>query len=604
EGTIRRVVGYITRERGLFIGGIAVSIVLAAVNVVPPLMGQFAIALTGGKPLPWMEHIPVLSSFLNANAPREMAEEMIRQRKVSQQFIVLIVGMGVFVIMRTVFDFFRGYLLTVLANRSGIAIRRDMVRALTHAPLSFFRGNKEGAIISRVQNDTQVVEGFVYSTLPSIINDPLMLMLTLGILFALSWKLTLVGLIVAPLLAYLITVIGKSIESLVHKVQSHMEDYTAVLQETIYGIEVVKIFSKEDDAHRSFVTSTGNYLRENRKAIFVLSLTRPTTEFIMIFSALGIIAFGAHLIFIKEIPFEFLWGFILFLLNIGQPIRGVSELFVNVKKAQAAGERVFEVVDLASERVDDADLKEITFRRGKVSFEKVCFGYPGNDEFRLGPVTLTVRPGEVAAFVGASGGGKSTLVNMIPKLIMPVSGRISIDGEDITGVRTRSVRSTIGMVGQENILFYGTIEDNIRYGAADVPHTDVIAAAKIAHAHDFILKLPKGYETIIGERGVTLSGGQRQRLALARAVIRKPKILILDEATSALDTESEQYIQIALDDIIHRQTTIVIAHRLSTVKRADRIYVMENGRVIESGTHAALIRRGGKYKYLYSLQFR
>ncbi|MBI4977534.1 MAG: ABC transporter ATP-binding protein [Spirochaetes bacterium] len=600
---IRRIFSYAVRERGVFIAGLIVCLLLSLVSVLLPLIGQFAIALTGGKPIGIFDHIPFIRDLINAGFSKSMAEDMIISKRISRQFIALLILGGVYIVSKTLLDLFRSYLMTLLANRTVMAIRGAMVKSLTHSPLSYFKRVKEGELISRIQNDTMMIENFLYGTLPSIINDPLVFLLTLGILFTLSWKLTLVGLILVPVIAYFIWLIGSYLGRMIHKLQENMAQYTAMMQQIIFGIEAIKIFSKEEAEHRNFVKATDVYVATNKKVILLNAASRPTAEFLLMFSAVGMIAYGGYLVFIKEIPFEFLWGFILFLLNVGQPVRGLSDIYVNVKKAQAAAERVFEIVDLPSEHLNDESLADLKEPKGKIVFNKVRFSYNPGDEFKLGPVSFTVRPGEVAAFVGPSGGGKTTIVNLIPKLITPTAGQILYDGSDIAGLRTKGIRETIGMVAQENILFYGSIEENIRYGRADVPRAKVIEAARIAHAHEFIIALPKGYDTVLGERGLTLSGGQRQRVALARAVIREPKILILDEATSALDTESEHYIQQALASIVHRQTTFIIAHRLSTVKNADCIYVIEQGKIVESGTHAQLMKKSGRYKNLYSLQF-
>ena len=327
----------------------------------------------------------------------------------------------------------------------------------------------------------------------------------------------------------------------------------------------------------------------------------------MIVSMLTILAYGGYLIFRGEMPFEFLWGFLLYMLNISSPVRDLSGIFINLQMTKGIARRVFQIMDLPAENVDDKTKKEMKPIKSSITFENVHFEYPKRSDsqpFHLGPINVNVKKGDVVAFVGNSGGGKTTLISLIPKLFSPTKGVIRFDGIDINELNTRSLRNQIGVVSQENILFYGTVRENILYANREATDDDLIRAARIAHADEFIVKLPNGYDTHIGPRGIMLSGGQRQRIALARAVLKKPSILILDEATSALDTESEMYVQKALNEIINLQTTFVIAHRLSTIKTATYICVVENGKIIESGTHEELMKRGGKYQYLYSLQFR
>jgi subfamily B ATP-binding cassette protein MsbA len=412
-----------------------------------------------------------------------------------------------------------------------------------------------------------------------------------------------VGLILVPVLAFVVLRLAKYIGNLIQTLQQHMGGYTSIMKEIVTGIEAVKIFSKEKEEHTKFVGATKEYLKTDVKVQLAAAATRPVTEFFTISAFLGVVGYGGFLVTQQQMAFDVLWGFILFLLNLAQPIGNISNMVVNMQKARGAGKGVFAVIDLEPE-AKDAGTRQIDTVQGEVVFDETRFRYAGDSDFELGPISFRAAPGDVAAFVGMSGGGKSTLVNMIPRLIRPTGGKMYLDGVDFSELDTAWLRTRIGMVSQESILFYGSIADNIRYGKRDADDAVVIEAAKIANAHNFIMELPKGYETQIGERGVMLSGGQRQRIALARAIIRNPDILILDEATSALDTESEMHIQEALARIIGKQTTFVIAHRLSTIKHANRIFVIENGNIIEAGTHDELMEADGKYRKLYSLQFR
>ncbi|MFC1503874.1 ABC transporter ATP-binding protein [Spirochaetota bacterium] len=605
KSNIRILYHYIFKYKRLFLTGIFITLFLAVINVFPPLLGQLALALTGGQEIAAFEKIPLVSELIHKGIDqKELAYEVIVKKKITRQFVFILITAGIYILLKITLDYFRSFIMTFLAHKTVVSIQAEMIDRLTHTYTSFFKKQKAGDIISKIQNDTRWLENYIYSTIPSLLYDPLLLLLTITILFMLSWKLTLVGVVLAPILAFIIIRIGKAIGSLIHTLQDKMGDYTSVMQQIIYGIEAIKIFGMEKHEHRRFIKKTDEYLKTDKKLLLVAAASRPSVEFFTMFSAITIVAYGGYLVFVGEIPFDYLWGFILYLLNAAQPINSISNIYINTQKARAAAERVFKIMDLPPEAKESEEVISPGTLKGAITFKNTSFKYSEEDEFSLGPIDFKIREGEAIAFVGMSGGGKTTLVNMIPKLITPTSGTIEIDGMDIRKLSTKTVRQNIGMVSQENILFYGSIKDNIRFGKTDASDDEVIEAAKIAHAHEFISGFTDGYNTQIGERGLLISGGQKQRIALARAVIRRPKILILDEATSALDTESEMYIQEALKDIIHKQTTLVIAHRLSTIKNANKIFVVEEGKIIESGTHDELMKHDGKYQYLYSLQFR
>ncbi|HBE02678.1 MAG TPA: ABC transporter ATP-binding protein [Spirochaetia bacterium] len=606
---IRRILGYTARYRLLLIPGMVITLMLSLVSVLPPLIGQLAIAATGGKHLEILDKVPVIAKYVNSGLDeKKIAEEVIGKKKIRREFAVILFILAFYVIMRVVLEYFKSFLLTYLSHTAVMKIRTDMISSLTRTHSEFFKRSKTGELLSRMENDTKWIENFIYGSIPSALNDPLALLLTLSILFILSWKLTLASLLLTPLMALVIFQIGKLIGGLIHKLQEKLGNYISIMQQILYGIDIIKVFCREEMEKEKFSKAAGSFLSTDRKLLFTAAANKPAVEFFMMSSAIVIISYGGHLVFSGNMPFDHLWGFILFLLNISQPINSLSNMYMNIKKARAAGERVFEIIDLPDEEngIDKIMPGEL---KGSITFKQTVFSYPrmqGDQakQFTLGPVTFNVKAGETVALVGESGGGKSTLASLIPMLITPGQGEIFFDGIESGRINRRGLRRHISLVSQESILFYGTVIDNIRYGRDEASEEEVTEAAKLAHAHDFIIKLPCKYNTVIGERGITLSGGQRQRLSLARALIKKPRILILDEATSALDTESENHIQSALKGILHRQTTIIIAHRLSTVKNADRIFVIEKGKIIESGSHAVLMKKNGKYRRLYSLQFR
>lgn len=611
----KRMWSYAMRHKKLFIPSFVISIMYTVINILPPFFGQLAISITGGKQVNLLDKIPFVNELANRFgniSTKQLTEQFLTTDSftnpiiIAQFAFIIIIGF-IYVIFRVGFDYLKTFLFAFTAQEIGKDVRADMMKGLLNTDIAYFKQEKEGDIISRVINESGTIESFLSNTLPNMITVPLTLILTLAVLLLLNVKLTLACFIAAPLIGLGIDKVSKLIKTRVTAQQNLLGSTTSVIQEDIRGIEVIKIFSKEDQEVKRYRSLYSQLITLMRKIILLTSLNRPMTELVMIAAMLIILAYGGFLIFKGEMPFEFLWGFLLYMLNISTPVRDLSGIFINLQMTKAIAGRVFQIIDLPPENVDDPNKKQMKPIEHSITFENVNFEYPKRNDaqpFHLGPINFSVKKGDVVAFVGNSGGGKTTLISLIPKLFTPSSGVIRFDGIDINELNTRSVRNQIGVVSQENILFYGTVRENILYANPDATDDDLVRAAKIAHADEFILKLPNGYDTHIGPRGIMLSGGQRQRIALARAVLKKPSILILDEATSALDTESEMYVQKALNEIINLQTTFVIAHRLSTIKNATYICVVENGQITEAGTHEELMKKGGKYQYLYSLQFR
>ena len=607
----RRILSYAMKHKKLFIPSFTISIFYTVINILPPFFGQMAIAITGGKRVDILDKIPFVNELSNIST-KQIAEHFLSADSLVNPVIIaqfaFIIFIGFFyVIFRVSFDYIKTFLFSFTSQEIGKDVRTDMLKGLMNTDIAYYKQEKEGDIISKILNESSTIENFISGTLPNLITVPLTLILTLCALLILNVKLTLACFVAAPLIALGIDFVSKLIKTRVTAQQNLLGNITSVVQEDIRGIEVIKIFSKEEEEVDRYKSAYADYIKLVRKMSLLQALNRPMTELVMIVAMLTILAYGGYLIFIGEMPFEFLWGFLLYMLNISSPVRDLSGIFINLQMTKGIARRVFQIMDLPAENVDDKTKKEMKPIESSITFENVHFEYPKRSDsqpFHLGPVNVSVKKGDVVAFVGNSGGGKTTLISLIPKLFSPTEGVIRFDGINIEELNTRSLRNQIGVVSQENILFYGTVRENILYANREANDEDLIRAAQIAHADEFIVKLPNGYDTHIGPRGIMLSGGQRQRIALARAVLKKPSILILDEATSALDTESEMYVQRALNEIINLQTTFVIAHRLSTIKTATYICVVENGKIIESGTHEELMKKGGKYQYLYSLQFR
>ena len=607
----KRILSYAMRHKKLFIPSFTISIFYTIINILPPFFGQMAIAITGGKRVDILDKIPFVNELSNISTKQIAqhflsADSLVNPVIIAQFTFIIFIGFF-YVIFRVSFDYIKTFLFSFTSQEIGKDVRTDMLKGLMNTDIAYFKQEKEGDIISKILNESSTIENFISGTLPNLITVPLTLILTLCALLILNVKLTLACFVAAPLIAFGIDFVSKLIKTRVTAQQNLLGNITSVVQEDIRGIEVIKIFSKEEEEVNRYKNAYSDYIKLIRKMSLLQALNRPMTELVMIIAMLTILAYGGYLIFRGEMPFEFLWGFLLYMLNISSPVRDLSGIFINLQLTKGISLRVFQIMDLPAENVDDKTKKEMKPIESSITFENVHFEYPKRSDsqpFHLGPINVNVKKGNVVAFVGNSGGGKTTLISLIPKLFSPTKGVIRFDGIDIKELNTRSLRNQIGVVSQENILFYGTVRENILYANREATDDDLIRAARIAHADEFIVKLPNGYDTHIGPRGIMLSGGQRQRIALARAVLKKPSILILDEATSALDTESEMYVQKALNEIINLQTTFVIAHRLSTIKTATYICVIENGKIIESGTHEELMKRGGKYQYLYSLQFR
>ena len=499
------------------------------------------------------------------------------------------------------------YIQEVLMVYVGQAVIRDLRNELylkmTSMPMSFFHQHKAGELISRATNDVMVAQQCVGLSFTKLIKDPIFIVMYLGVALILSWKLTLMSLVLMPVSLTVIIRIGKKLRHLSTRQQEQMADLTSTLQETVYGIRVIKAFAMEKFENNKFVSQSQDLFRQVFKINYTMKASSPLTEQMSMVVALFLLWFGGSKVFTGGIMAPDLFIVFLFMIfSMVRPIKSLGAVNNEIQSGMAAADRIFQVIDAEPEVADrEAGLK-LTDVVGGVEFENVDFEYVKGEPV-LRNISLKVEPGEVVALVGSSGSGKSTLVDLIPGFYNPGSGRVLIDGHDVRDLNLSALRSNMGIVTQEVILFHDTILNNIAYGMKDVPLDDVQAAARAANADQFIEKLPKGYDTIIGDRGLKLSGGQRQRLSIARAILRNPPILLLDEATSALDTEAEHLVQEAIDRLVKDRTTIVIAHRLSTIQNVDRIYLLEEGQVVQVGTHDELLARGGRYKDLYTMQF-
>jgi subfamily B ATP-binding cassette protein MsbA len=501
---------------------------------------------------------------------------------------------------KNIFEYVSTYLTIYLEQSVLYRIRNDLYGEVQILPMSFFDRQRTGHLISRITNDVTNLRGVVVGSLASIVRNGLMTLIAITIISVTSWKLTLLTVVLVPLNVLLIGIISRKLRKGSLRAQERMADMTSVLQETISGVRVVKAFGMEDFEKGKFKLFNRRYMTEYLKMRRFAELASPTSETLGIIASVIILWYGGRLVIAEQLDPAHLMMFIGAMLWVVTPIKNLSKLNSVIQEGLASGERIFQVLDIGSEDEDEGDIEFDRLKDG-ICYENVSFGYDDDVEV-LTEVTFGISMGEMVAIVGPSGAGKSTLADLLPRFYRPTTGRITIDGIDISEVRLASLRSLMGIVTQETILFNDTIFNNIAYGLEKYPLEHVVRASKAANAHDFITAMPNGYDTVIGDRGIQLSGGQRQRLAIARALLKDPQILILDEATSSLDVESEALVQEAIDRLVKGRTTLVIAHRLSTIRNADRIVVVENGRIGQIGAHEELIREEGTYRKLYHLQ--
>ena len=482
-------------------------------------------------------------------------------------------------------------------------LRNSVYRHLAHLPLGYFTQMKAGQILSRVINDTFETRLILTQIVTQSLQSASLVLVYIAILFSISWKLSLIALVILPLLGFsLQPMLRKLRRGNLRRGNVHGE-MTSVLQETISGIRLVKASSAEGYEEARFAEGSNKYARSSLKLTRLALLAPPITEIIGTLIAVVILWIGAWQVLRGgTMTGATLLAFLTLVLRLLQPLKQLSQMRTTAQSSLASAERLFEILDSPAEFQRDRGTRDKAAFERDLRFENVTFSY--GDAPVLTGIDLTARKGEVVALVGPSGSGKSTLVDLIPRFYEPAQGRILVDGIDTREIKLPALRALTGIVSQETVLFHDTVRNNIAYGAAEkYSQAQIEAAASAANAHEFITELPSGYDTLLGERGTRLSGGQRQRLAIARALLSDPPILILDEATSALDTESERLVQEAIDRLLRGRTVFVIAHRLSTIAHADQILVLDRGEIVEQGSHAELLARRGAYYRLYSLQF-
>ncbi|MGE0929613.1 ABC transporter ATP-binding protein [Peijinzhouia sedimentorum] len=567
-------------------------------NYMKPYMGKFVLGL-----------VFLLLSSLTLLAFPELAGRLVDAASGNSdwyindvnQIALLLLGV---LLVQSFFSFFRVYLFARVSERSMADIRLDLYSRLLSLPLGFYDKRRTGELFSRITSDVSQLQDTFSITLAEFLRQILTLLVGVFIIFYTTPQLTLFMLATFPVIVIVAFVFGKFIRSLSKKTQDELAAANVIVEETLVSIQTVKAFTSELFETRRYDSALGKVVKIALKAANYRGAFISFIIFALFGGIVGVMWYGATLVSTGEISVGNLLSFILYTTFIGGSIAGLGDLYGQIQKAIGASERVIEILDEEGEELEKSGIEEIIPLEGHIQFNNVRFTYPTRMDIEvLKGVDLTINQGQKVALVGQSGAGKSTIMQLLMKFYVPTSGEITIDGHQINDLPVSAYRKNIGIVPQEVLLFGGSIGENIAYGKPGSSKEEIEKAAEKAYALDFINSFPEGMDTLVGERGVKLSGGQRQRIAIARAILKNPKILILDEATSSLDAESEFLVQKALDELMKNRTTLIIAHRLATIRKVDKIYVLADGQVIEAGTHEELSRNDeGTYSNLVRLQ--
>ena len=546
----------------------------------------------------------IVASMAGAQAymVKPLLDEVFVNRDSTMLLVVPLLILAIFLV-KGIFYYTYNYLLEKVGQSVIRDLRNALYRHIQSMPLSFYYKKPTGELISRIISDVTLIQGAVSNVFVGILKDTCQAVFLIGVIFYQNWRMAAVSMILLPLIVYPVINFGRWHRRLSRRSQQTTAQISNILYETITGNRIVKAFCMEKYEVARFATTLDKLFGITIRNTKVGAISHPLMEFLGGAGIALVVWYGGSQVLAgKSTPGTF-FSFLTALIMIYEPIKGISKINNSLQQGIAAAERVFDVLDEVAEVADKKGAGELPSLKEAIAFTDVTFKYDKDTEVLKG-INLKVKAGEVLALVGSSGGGKSTLVNLIPRFFDVDRGSITIDGTDIRDVTLKSLRSQIGIVTQQTILFNDTVRNNISYGSPDATLAQIKEAARAAHALDFIQQLPKGFDTVIGESGARLSGGERQRLSIARAILKNAPILILDEATSSLDTESEREVQQAIENLVQSRTTFVIAHRLSTIRNAHRIIVIQDGRIVEEGTHDSLLPLGGVYKMLYDMQFR
>ena len=516
--------------------------------------------------------------------------------------LMIALGLPLIFLLKGICSYGQGYLMSYIGQKIVMDLRNDLFEHYQKLSLDYFENKRTGSIISRITNDVGIIQNAVSSGLVSLVKDGLTIIGLIGLMFYLHWRFAAYTLVFSPFIIYILAIFGKKLRHVSTESQQKTADIYSILIETISGIKIVKAFCAQDREMARFTRENRNFFNITMRSMRVIALSPPLMEFIGLLGSTIFVWYGGMEVIRGNWTAGAFFSFVGAALSTYTPIKSFSNTNAVLQQTIAASERIFEVLDTAPTVMETPDAVSLPLLQKEIAFEKIWFAY--DTEPVLNDIDLRVKTGEIIAIVGPSGSGKTTLVNLLPRFYDPTAGIMKMDGHDLKGVTLSSLRSQIGIVTQETILFSDTVKNNITYGSPQATEHEIMKASKAANAHNFISAMEHGYETMIRDRGINLSGGERQRIAMARTILKDPRILILDEATSALDSESEQIVQEALDQLMKKRTTFIIAHRLSTVRKADKIVVLEKGRIVDIGKHQELLNRCNLYKKLHEIQFR
>jgi len=516
--------------------------------------------------------------------------------------LVLVIGLVlVLFLLKNAFNYLAMYFITFLRNGVLKDIRNKMYRKIVDLPISYFSEKRKGDVIARITSDVLEIQHSFLSILELIVREPLTILFTILVMFGISTKLTIFVFVFIPVAGMIISRIGKSLKKKSDRVQKEQGEFLSIVEETLGGLRVIKAFNSESRFYQTFKHSTTRFFHFSNSLLNRQNLASPTGEFLGILVIGVLLWFGGKMVLVdKTLDASSFIAYMGLAYNILTPAKAISKASYGVKKGNAAAERVLEILESENPITDIDGAEDKTNFNSGIELNKVGFKY--EDDYVLKDFSLKVDKGKTVALVGQSGSGKSTVANLVTRFYDVNKGEILIDGTDIKNITKKSLRGLMGLVTQDSILFNDSVKNNIALGKENATDEEIMEAAKVANAHDFIMELPHGYDTNIGDSGNKLSGGQKQRLSIARAVLKNPPIMILDEATSALDTESERLVQDALEKMMQNRTSIVIAHRLSTIQNADTIVVMSKGKIVEQGTHEELMKSAKSYKKLVEMQ--